>query len=98
MEAQTPLVEVLLENKDKILENKKYNEAEFEDFINSLIEAENLRKDILIKIKNRGEFDINKLKEEFDISDHDLVLNFIYLKELGLLEPFGEISRFYQSI
>ena len=98
MEQQTPLIEVLLNNKDKILKAEKYNEIEFENFIDSLRQAENQRQIIFNKIKEMGELNIEKLKKEFEISEENLILNIEYLKELGLLEVIGEKSEFYQSI
>lgn len=98
MEDKSPLIEVLLENKEKILDSGKYKEEEFEKFIISLSQAENERKSILNKIKEYGKIDIEKLKENLGISEEKLIYNIEYLKELGLLEFIGEISEFYQRI
>ena len=98
MVAQTPLIDVLLENKEKILKAEKYNKVEFEDFIKSLMKAENQRQSILESIKEMGELNIEKLKEQLEIPEEDLNLNIEYLRELGLLEFIGEISEFYQGI
>lgn len=98
MEIKTPLIEVLLENKNKIIESKKYSELEFSKFIKDLTEAEKQRQDILKSVEELGKVDLKKLKEKTRISEDKLILNLEYLKEIGLLEPFGEISAFYQNI
>lgn len=98
MEKVSPLIEVLIDNKQKILDSMKYNEVEFEEFINSLMQAENEREKVLKKIRELGRIDIQKLKEELKISEERLIYDIEYLKELGLLEFIGEISEFYQSI
>ncbi len=98
MEIQTPLIEVLLKNKDKILKSEKYDEREFDVIIKTLKQAEIQRQTILNKIKEMGEVNVEKLKEDLGISERILVLNVEYLKELGLLEFIGEISKFYQKI
>ena len=96
--AQTALIKILLDNKDKILDAKKYNKYEFKKFITSLNKAETQRKTILHKIKDLGYIDIEKLKEEIQITERDLILNIEYLKELGLLEFIGVVSEFYDGI
>ncbi len=81
MEKVSPLIEVLIDNKQKILDSKKYNEVEFEEFINSLMQAENEREKVLKKIKELGRIDIQKLKEELKISEERLIYDIEYLKE-----------------
>jgi glutamate synthase (NADPH/NADH) small chain len=98
MEIPTNLVQVLLNNKDKILESKKYNEKEFEMLIVSLRQAEALRAKILKKIKDQNKIDVEHLKKEIKISHDDLLLNLEYLKESGALEFIGEVSEFYRGI
>ena len=96
MESNFPLVEVFLENENKILEINKYTKKEFNDFINSLANAEKQRQNILNKIKGIKKIDIEKIAKELGISEENVILNIEYLKELGLLEFIGEISEFYQ--
>ncbi len=98
MEEISPLIKVLIDNKQKILDSKKYNEVEFDEFIYSLMQAENERQKVLKKIEELGSIDIQKLKDILKISEHRLIYDIEYLKELGLLEFIGEISEFYQSI
>ena len=98
MNKKTYLIEILLENKDKIKKAKKYNEIEFEKFITSLTKAENERQRILEKIKDIGTIDIQELKKELGISEQNLKYNIKYLKELGLLEFIDEKSQFFQDI
>jgi len=95
---QTALIKILLDNKDKILNAKKYSKYEFTRFINSLNKAETQRQTILHRIKAMGYIDIEKLKKEIQITERDLILNIEYLKELGLLEFVGEVSEFYNGI
>lgn len=98
MEVKSLLVEVLVNNKEKILNSKKYNDAEFAKFIASLTEAEKLRQTILETIKEMGQVDVEALKQKIPVPETNIILNVIYLKELGLLESFGKVSEFYQSI
>jgi len=98
MELKAPLIEVLQENKKKIIDGKKYNDVEFTKFLNSLSEAEKLRQIILETIKKMGRVDVKKIKEKVTIPEDKIILNVEYLKELGLLKPFGVISEFYESI
>jgi glutamate synthase (NADPH/NADH) small chain len=98
MENNLPLVEVLLENESKILETNKYTKKEFNDFINSLANAEKQREIILNKIKETKQIEKEKLAKELGVSEESIILNIEYLKELGLLEFIGEISEFYWGI
>ncbi|KKN03664.1 hypothetical protein LCGC14_1105420 [marine sediment metagenome] len=97
MEVKTPLINVLLKNKDTILKVERYTTTEFENFINSLAKAEKKRQDILEKIKEIGSIDIHKLKNELEIAEDLLIYNIEYLKELGSLEFLGEKSRFFHN-
>ena len=64
MESQTPLVRVLLENKEKIIQVGKYNEIEFDKFLKSIIIAEKERLSILERIKQKGSINLEILKNE----------------------------------
>ncbi|MFX1297413.1 MAG: hypothetical protein ACFFD2_21475, partial [Promethearchaeota archaeon] len=90
MEVNSPLIEILLTNKSKILENGKFNESEFEQFINSLTKAERERYLILDKIKELGAINIQEIKNELRLSEKNVECNIEYLKELGLLGFVGE--------
>ena len=98
MEVKTPLINVLLKNKDTILKVERYTTTEFENLINSLAKAEKKRQDILEKIKEIGSIDIHKLKNELEIAEGLLIYNIEYLKELGSLEFLGKKSRFFHSL
>ncbi len=98
MENQSPLIEVLLKNKNEILKAEKYSKSEFENFISVLKNAENERQIILKKIKELGSINTESLKKELGILEKNLIYNIEYLKELGLLEFIGESSRFFQDI
>ncbi|MFX0043086.1 MAG: Coenzyme F420 hydrogenase/dehydrogenase, beta subunit C-terminal domain, partial [Candidatus Hodarchaeota archaeon] len=98
MEVQSPLIETLLNNKDKILKNGKYNKADFEKLIKSLSIAENERQRILEKIEEYGTINIKRLSEELQVSDKNISCNIEYLKELGLLGFIGENPRFFQDV
>ncbi len=98
MEVQSPLIDTLLNNKDKILKIGKYNKLEFEQLINSLSIAESDRQRILKKIEELGTTDIQRLQEELNLSDTNIFANIEYLKELGLLGFVGEKPRFFQDI
>ena len=95
MEVNLPLIEILLNNKNKILENGKFNELEFEQFINSLTKAERERYLILDKIKELGAINIQEIQNELGLSEKNVLCNIEYLKELGLLDFIGEKPRFF---
>ncbi len=97
METKTPLINILLNNKDTILKVERYTRIEFENLIISLIKAEKERQDILKKIKEFGSINILTLKKEIEIAEDLLIYNIEYLKELGSLEFLGEKSRFFHS-
>ncbi len=94
---QTPLVNVFLRNKERILQQGRYNEQEFETFFNLIKDAEKERQEILKKIKEIGSLDIQKLKKILQIPEKNLIYNIEYLRELGSLEFLGEYSRFFQK-
>jgi len=98
MEAESPLIEILLNNKVKILKIGKYNETEFEQLINSLSIAEKDRQRILKKIEELGTIDVQRLSKELQLSEENISCNIEYLKELGLLGFVGEKSRFFQDV
>jgi len=98
MEQSTPLIKILFEHRDNILKAEKYNEKEFEHFIELLKEAEHKRKVIIHEIENVGEISVEKLHEIIKIPRQDLELNIEYLKELGSLKSIGLESRFFQKI
>ena len=98
MEVKTPLINVLLKNKDAILKVERYTITEFENLINSLTKAEKERQDILKTINEIGSIDIHLLKKELEIAEDLLIYNIEYLKELGSLEFLGEKSRFFHSL
>lgn len=98
METKPPVIEILLNNKDKILKIGKYNELEFDELINSLLTAEKERQRILEKIKELDSIDIQKLYEDLDLSEKNILCNIEYLKELGLLSFLGEKPRFFQDV
>jgi hypothetical protein len=64
MEKQRSLINILLTNKEKILESGKYNKAEFGDLISELTDVERSRQGILEKIEEHGSINIPKLKKE----------------------------------
>jgi len=98
MKNQTPLIKILNENREKILNAEKYNDKELESFFESLAQAEIQKQTILQRIKELGKINIEKLEKELEISIQALKLNIEYLKELGLLKEVGEKSRFFQEI
>jgi len=98
MVEQTPLVNVFIENKDRILQQARYTEYEFNTFLNSIKEAEKERQEILKKIKEMGTLDLQKLKSELDLPEKNLIYNIEYLREIGSLEFLGEQSRFFQKV
>jgi len=95
MEINSPLIEILQTNKNKILENGKFNKIEFEQFINSLTKAERERYLILDKIKELGAINIQEIQNQLDLSEKNVQCNIEYLKELGLLDFVGERPRFF---
>lgn len=92
------MIEILIENKAKILEVGKFEEDRFEAFLSDLNRAENQRFEILKKIKDLGEINLELIGKELNLSQKDLLLDIEYLKELGLLEDFNQISEFYKGI
>jgi glutamate synthase (NADPH/NADH) small chain len=98
MEVKSPLIEILMDHKTKILEIGKYNQIEFEKLINSLNEAERERSLILEKIKKDGLIDIKKIQTELDLSEENVLNNIEYLKELGLLAFIDKHPRFFKEI
>ncbi len=98
MEREYPLIRILLENKESILKTERYNEREFDNFIELLTEAEKERQRILEKIKEIGSIDHQRLKEDLGTTEKALIYNLEYLKELGFLEFLGEKSRFFQKV
>ncbi|TET61779.1 MAG: NADPH-dependent glutamate synthase [Promethearchaeota archaeon] len=94
---QTPLIEVFLKNKDIILQQGRYDELEFNNLLNSIKDAEKERQNILKKIKEIGSLDLQRLKNELEIPEKNLIFNIEYLRELGSLEFLGEKSRFFHK-
>ncbi len=97
MAQETPLINILLENRENVLKAEKYTNDEFDHFIKSLKQAENLRQTILQKINDLAELNIEKLEKDLEIPHKELILSLEYLKELGLLKFIGESSRFFQE-
>lgn len=98
MENQTDLIDVLLENKDKILKTEKYTETEFDEFLTVLKKSEIQRLEILEKIKELGAINTERMSKELGILEENLKYNVEYLRELGLLSFIGENSRFFSKI
>ncbi|MFX1588022.1 MAG: 4Fe-4S binding protein, partial [Promethearchaeota archaeon] len=98
MENKTIIIKILLDNKQKILKAAKFNELEFGSLISKLNKAEEQRKQILQKIKDIGELNIEKLSQELGISRQNLTLKIDYLQELGFLKAIGKESRFFQDL
>ena len=51
MESESPLVNIFLDNKEKILKAEKYTDKEFKDLIQNLSKAEEERYKVLKKIE-----------------------------------------------
>ncbi len=98
MVRSSPLLERLAENKEKILTIKKYSEEEYNKLIEDLTQAEEERIKVLEKIKETNSVDLQNLASELGIPEERVNYDVQYLKELGLLEPFGLVSKFYKSI
>jgi glutamate synthase (NADPH/NADH) small chain len=98
MESESPLIHILLDNKEKIIKAEKYNDKEFKDLIQNLSKAEEERYKLLKKIEKMGKINISKLKEELGLPEEDIESHIEYFKELGLLEFIGEKPRFFQEI
>ncbi len=98
MQNQTTIINILLDNKQKILKAAKFDETEFDCLIFKLNKAEKQRKKILQKIKDMGEFNIEKFSQELAISRQNLTLEIDYLQELGFLKSVGKESRFFQYL
>jgi len=75
MKNQTPLIKILNENREKILNAEKYNDKELESFFESLAQAEIQKQTILQRIKELGKINIEKLEKELEISIQALKLN-----------------------
>jgi len=95
MGVNSPLIEILLNHKNKILEVGKYNELEFKQFINSLSRAERERELILETIKELSTIDVQSIRNNLGLSEENVLCNIEYLKELGLLDFIGEKPRFF---
>ncbi|MFW9771295.1 MAG: coenzyme F420 hydrogenase/dehydrogenase beta subunit N-terminal domain-containing protein, partial [Candidatus Thorarchaeota archaeon] len=95
MENNFPLIEILLNNKNKILEVGKYNEKEFKQLIDSVTAVETERQEVLNKIKELGSIDVPKLQSELGQSEESILCKIESLRELGLLGFIGEKPRFF---
>ena len=98
MEVNSPLIEILLDNKTKIFEIGKYNEVEFQQLINALTKAEKERNLILDKVKEINKIDLKRIKSDLGLSEKTVLCNIEYLKELGLLGFINEHPRFFKEI
>ena len=98
MNAQSPLIEVLNENRNKILDIGKYNEKQLEFLIYSLQEAESTRDLILNKIKELGEINVDKISADLGIASETIEINIDYLRELGQLQFLDQHPRFFREI
>lgn len=95
MEISSALIDILLNNKDKILEAGKYNEEEFMKLLDSVTKVERERLEVLNKIKELGSIDISILQKELGGSEESILCKVESLRELGLLRFIGEKPRFF---
>jgi glutamate synthase (NADPH/NADH) small chain len=98
MVSKSPLINILKDNKEKILKAEKYTDKEFEDLIQNLTNAEEERYNVLKKIEAMGKIDIQKLQEELNLQKENIESHIKYFTELGLLEFVGEHPRFFRDI
>ena len=95
---QSPLIQVLLDNKSKILDAGKCKAFQFDHLITSLTEAEDTRYKILEKIKQLGEINLDQIQADLGLSREIVAINVDYLRELGLLAFIDEHPRFFREI
>ena len=81
---ETPLIKLINDNKEEILKANTFTDAEFQTFTDSLVVAENQREEILKKIIDAGELDLEKIQGELEAS----VINEIHvlLKRADLIQ------------
>jgi len=94
---QRSLVDILNNNKKKILEAGKYTEDELNKLIDDITNVGRIRHSILEKIEEHKGIDIPRLKSELSLSEKELACDLEYLKEFGYLDKFGETPRFFQA-
>ncbi|MFX1388701.1 MAG: Coenzyme F420 hydrogenase/dehydrogenase, beta subunit C-terminal domain [Promethearchaeota archaeon] len=86
-------IRAFFEAKEEILKTGKYNEGEFYDILDALINAETERKLILESLKGKKPSfleEIVKIVKEFPIEN--VIRDIIYLKEQGFVEELIEIK------
>ena len=87
-------VRAFFEAKDDILKTGKYNEEEFYNILDALIDAETERQLVLKKLKSFEEpLTIEKIIETFkEINLINLIRDIFYLKEQGYVEEIVEVK------
>jgi len=87
-------VRAFFEAKDDILKTGKYNEEEFYNILDALIDAETERQLVLKKLKSFEEpLTIEKIIEKFkEINLINLIRDIFYLKEQGYVEEIVEVK------
>ena len=98
MKSQSPLIELLKNKEAIILEIGKYKKNDFDNLIESLIEAEATRYLILEQIKDSNEINIERIKSDLGLSTAIVEISVDYLKELGLLGFLNIHPRFFREI
>ena len=94
---ESKLVKILLDNKDKILESRKFDDNSFNTYINSLKEAESVRDKIINMSLESCSVDVQKLKNQLSLSEDDISLNVEYLKELGSLRNINIKPKVFKN-
>jgi len=87
-------IRAFFEAKDEILECNKYTEQEYNDILDSMIDAETERRYILKKMKDIDEaLFLEELTKKFeDIPPENVIRDVIYLKEQGYVEEQVEVK------
>jgi len=98
MKSQSPLIELLKNKEAIILEIGKYKRNDFNNLIESLIEAETTRYLILEQIKDSNEINTERIRSDLGLSTEIVEISIDYLKELGLLGFLDIHPRFFREI
>jgi len=86
-------IRAFFEAKEEILKTEKYNEQEFYEILDSMIDAETERKIVLEKIKGKKALLLEEIAKSIkDFPADNVIRDVIYLKEQGYVEEHVEIK------
>ena len=86
-------VRAIFEAKDEILKTGKYNESEFYEILDAMIDAETERNLVLEKLRDKEPLFLEEIVDIIKEFPHENVIrDVIYLKEQGYIEEHVEIK------